>query len=136
MPERDCTKCTRQAMWGCTARFNGKPGQEPLRKLWDNPADLPVAIGGMETYACPRQSMHENPKDWAQLFRLYGMYRRGFLPNRGAIADQSNALTTAFTILDAANAEADKAIAEREQAKRNRDAKAQAVRGHRGRRGR
>lgn len=122
MPERKCESCTRQKEWGCHARpYTVKTDDGPEEVRWHNPAWLPVTVLGEETWACPRQHIRENPGYWATILKFYGMYRKGFLPDRGAIVDQSNKAIEVFRVLDYANEECDREEAKREKERRNRE---------------
>ncbi|MEJ6846754.1 hypothetical protein [Sinorhizobium fredii] len=105
MPERACEGCTRQSEWGCTAkRWRTPEHDEPDGpENWINPAHLPLTLMGEEIWACPRQPLREEPLKWAWMLKFYGMYRKGHLPNVGAIADQSNKAIEIFRILDHLN---------------------------------
>lgn len=117
MPERQCAGCTSQDEWGCFAR-RVKPdadGEDP-QDSWFQPAYMPITLDGEDTFACPRQPIRENPRYWSQLLKLYSFYKNGYLPQAGAIIDQSNHLIEAFRVLDQTNAECDAA----EQAQKTR----------------
>lgn len=62
------------------------------------------------------------------VLKFYGMFRKGFLPNVGAIADQSNKAVEVFRILDDANDACDAEEAKRAREKQNRDQRAAAQR--------
>jgi hypothetical protein len=123
MPERKCSGCTRQAEWGCSAFKWREPDPETVdeRECWVNPADLPADIDGEQTFACPRQPLHQNPVYWQRLFLFYGMYKQGLLPQSGAVIDQSNKAIEVFRILDDVNQHCDKALEDRAALRRNRD---------------
>ncbi len=117
MPERSCKGCTRQEEWGCRAvKYREPEPHEDPQDAWVNPAWLPITLDGEDTYACPRQSLMENPEEWSRLLMYYGFYQKGHLPQTGSIIDQSNCLMEAFRILDAVNAECD----EQKRAKQDR----------------
>ena len=121
MPERQCVGCRHQAEWGCEAKsykvINAK-GKEETR--WFKPSALPLSLDGAEEhFACPRQHIRENPAYWNRVLTLYAMYRKGFLPDRGAVVDQSNQLIEVFRVLDDVNASCDKQ--EMEQLKQRQD---------------
>lgn len=124
MPERQCASCNRQDEFGCEAKRWRQPdkdeGDGP--ENWVKPAYMAVSVGDDESYACPRQTIREQPRDWNRLLMFYGMYAKGHLPNSGAVVDQSNVLIEAFRILDDANAECDRIQQENERRKRNREA--------------
>ena len=108
MPELSCAGCTRQEELGCTAfQFREPTINEDPRDSWHNPAYLPITLDGKDTYACPRQTIYEEPEFWGRLLKYYGFYLKGFLPEDGSILSQSNSLMEAFRILDAVNAECD-----------------------------
>lgn len=123
MPERQCADCKRQKEWGCTAvRWRTPEGEDPDGPHnWLNPSRLPTTVGTEEVYSCPRQTLHQRPRDWNRLLMFYGLYQKGFLPEDGAIVDQSNVLVHAFRIIDEANAEADREEREREKRRRSRE---------------
>lgn len=81
---------------------------------------MPIEVGGEQSYACPRQTLRERAGDWNRLLMFYSLYLKGFLPDQGAVIDQSNVLMEAFRLIDEANAEADKELAEIEARKRGR----------------
>lgn len=58
---------------------------------------------GVDTFACPRASLRTDPMYWGKLLKFYGMYKKGHLPDVGAIVDQSNRAIEIFRILDEAN---------------------------------
>lgn len=130
LPDRKCDGCRRQAEWGCTAERWRWPdeGEVDGPQNWVNPAHLPSTLGDEESYACPRQHIRENPQLWALILKYYGMFRKGFLPNVGAIADQSNKAIEVFRILDDANDACDAEEARRAKEKQNRDHRAAAQR--------
>ena len=123
MPERQCHGCTRQKDWGCTAtRFpSSEENPEATRDKagnwwgWHNGSALPLTIDGEDTHACPRQDVHERAYVWQRMFLYYGMFKNGFLPQAGAIMDQSNKAVEVFRVFDDANAEADNALAEQQR---------------------
>lgn len=108
MPELSCSGCTKQTELGCHAFQFREPeeGEDP-RDTWVNPAFMPITLDGEDTYACPRQTLYQNPGEWNELLKYYGFYTKGFLPETGSIIDQSNALIEAFQILDGVNSECD-----------------------------
>lgn len=108
MPDRECQGCVQQDEFGCFAKKwrEPEPDEDP-RNAWVNPAHIPITLDGEEFYACPRQTLREDPREWGHLLRYYGFYLKGFLPQPGSIIDQSNCLMEAFRVLDAVNAECD-----------------------------
>ena len=119
MPERSCSGCAKQKAWGCTATKSevppGTQGAVPSRDgktwwLWQNPAAMPLIFDGETTYACPRQTLKDDGRGWSKLFRYYGMFKAGFLPQAGAVFDQSAKAIDLFLIIDAVNAEADASL--------------------------
>lgn len=62
------------------------------------------------------------------MLKFYGMFRKGFLPNVGAIADQSNKAIEVFRILDDANDACDAEATKRAKEKQHRDQRAAAQR--------
>lgn len=123
MPDRQCAGCKRQDEWGCTAFRWRTPaeGEDDGPSNWVRPAKMAIEVGKEETYACPRQTLKERPGEWSRLLMFYQLYLKGFLPDGGAVVDQSNVLMEAFRIIDEANAEADKEEADREKRKRARE---------------
>lgn len=117
MPDRQCSGCTSQEEWGCTAkRIKPDDPDEDPQDSWQNPAYMPITLDDEDTYACPRQHIHENPRYWAQLLKFYSFYKNGYLPQAGAVIDQANQLMEAFRILDQTNADCDA----QEREKKNR----------------
>lgn len=129
MPERQCSTCKRQAEWGCTAKRIRWPaeGEEDGPENWSNPASLPVDVDGEEIWACPRQDLKENGRWFGRLFLLYGLYRRGFLPNAGAAVDQVNSTVELFTIIDQVNEDCDETLEEQRRANLARNGKGSLV---------
>lgn len=70
-------------MWGC----NGD-------------ARVPVELFGERTTTCPRRPVLDQPEEFAYYMRLYRMYRNGFLPESGAVMDQSGYVLGVFDVLD------------------------------------
>ena len=130
MPERQCEGCKRQKDWGCTAeKFPAKqqtPGARPDRNgdwwLWRNPSKLPLTVDGEESYACPRQDIRARPQAWQRMLLFYGFYRKGHLPQSGAIMDQANKAMELFRVFDDVNSEVDKVVHDREIANQARRA--------------
>lgn len=122
MPERQCSTCTRQKEWGCFAKRWRTPGpdEEDGPENWVDPSHIVQEFDGEQIYSCPRQTLREHAWDWSRLLMLYGMYSKGHLPNIGGVIDQSNMLMQLFRILDEANAECDKELAEKERRRHNR----------------
>jgi hypothetical protein len=129
MPERQCVKCTKQAEWGCEA-FKYRSDENDRRAIpddnggwwaWFKPSHLPMTVDGEESYACPRQDLKQRAQAWNRMLLYYGMYKQGFLPQAGAIMDQSNKAMELFRIFDQVNGECDEAQAERTRAGQARD---------------
>lgn len=115
MPELSCSGCTKQEELGCDAfQFRTPEGNEDPKDTWHNPAHMPITLDGEDTFACPRQTLHEDPDSWASILKYYGFYGKGFLPQTGSIIDQSNSLMDTFRVLDTANAECDDAKQEQQ----------------------
>jgi len=118
MTDRSCTGCKSQAEWGCQAKKyrEVRPGEDPAEG-WIYPATLPLEVDGDENhFACPRQPLKEEPQAWQRMLLYYGMYQKGFLPQKGAVMDQSNRAIEVFRILDTVNQEVDAAqMAERQK---------------------
>jgi hypothetical protein len=124
MPERQCDGCKRQDEWGCHAKpytVVNDQGVEEVR--WHRPAQLPITLLGEETWACPRQPIRENPFFWSKVLKFYGLYKKGFLPDQGAIVDQSNKLIELFRIIDDANDQCDQEELNREKQRQNRESR-------------
>jgi hypothetical protein len=106
LQERDCAVCTRQAEWGCDA--------QPARDgSWLDRAALPIRIGHEEVWRCPRRPIKDDPGYWRRLLFFYGMYKKGHLPDPGAVSEQSNKAMQLFGVLDDAVAECSAAKADR-----------------------
>ena len=103
--ERQCDTCSRQTEWGCTAKRWRFPeeGEPDSPENWVDPAAMPQTVMGEDNYACPRQHLKENPRFWAWLLKYYGFYKRGHLPDVGAVSSQSNRAMELFRVLDEAN---------------------------------
>jgi len=96
-------------------------GDKEIR--WHKPAQLPITLLGEDIWACPRQHIRENPFYWAAILKYYGMYRKGFLPSAGGIADQSNKAIEVFRILDDANDACDREELNREKERKARESR-------------
>ena len=128
MPERQCEGCKRQKDWGCEAeRFPAKktdPGARPDPNgnwwRWTNPSTLPMTVDGEESFACPRQDIRLRPQAWQRMLLFYGFYKKGHLPQAGAIMDQANKAIEVFRVFDDVNSEVDKALHDQETAKQAR----------------
>lgn len=74
LPERNCQTCTsvKKELWGCA-----KDAVEH------------VEIDGEVFKRCPRLPLLRNPELYSELFWLYSNYKRGILPDSGALYDQS-----------------------------------------------
>lgn len=128
MPERKCEGCKRKDEWGCEAKphtvtdEDGNPKYDkagrPVLK-WTKPARIPEMFDGEETYACPRQTLKENARSWSRLLMYYAAYKDGFLPQAGAVIDQSNAAMEALNVMNATNQECDDEINEKSRLKSN-----------------
>ncbi len=90
---------------------------------WVNPAYLPITVKGEEMYACPRQTLHEQPEVWNRLFLYFQMFKNGFLPDAGAVVDQSNVLLEMLRIMDDENVNCDQALADIHKARQARNAR-------------
>jgi len=121
MPERDCTTCTlkQQEEWGCYA---SKKTTTDGRTVWVRKAKQPLKVDGEDSWACPRQPIRERPQWWNMTLNYYGMFKKGHLPDQGGVSDQSHAAIRIFSVLDSANAECDRELAER-KSKADRRAK-------------
>jgi hypothetical protein len=129
MPERQCNGCKRRVEWGCEAErhFSSKDNKaaQPDKNgnwwVWSKPANLPMVVDGEESYACPRQDLMRHPMEWHRMLLFYGLYKKGHLPERGSVLDQSNRAVEIFRILDDVNFECDQAVEEERRAKANRE---------------
>ena len=74
---------------------------------------------GEQTWACPRQDLKNDPRGWSRLLFYFDHYQNGFLPQAGAVVDQSNKAMELFRVLVIANADVDKA---QDEAKKRRQA--------------
>ena len=142
MPERQCVGCKRQAEWGCEAEKYPTTSNDPQATQdtkgnwwrWNKPSLLPMTVDGEESWACPRQDLKRRGPEWHRMLLYYGMYRKGHLPQPGAVMDQANKAIELFRVFDDVNAECDEALLDRVKAGRERDRKA-AETPSRGRRG-
>jgi hypothetical protein len=128
MPERKCQGCKKQVFWGCEAKPHkvvdedtGEPVIDPKTKqqkvVWSNPAAIPEIFDDEETFACPRQTIHEQPREWSWLLMFYSMFKDGFLPQQGSVVDQSNKAVEVLNVMNVANQECDDEIQRREASK-------------------
>ena len=130
MPERQCSGCKRQADWGCEAvRYPSNEENPDAQQdedgswwAWWKPAHLPLSVDGEETFACPRQDLRKRAYAWHRMLLFYGMYKKGHLPQPGAVMDQSNKAIELFRIFDDVNFECDQTLDEQERSKRNQEA--------------
>ena len=138
MPERQCLGCKRQRDWGCEAvryvsdkdNSAAQPDKDKVFWAWWKPSNLPLTIDGEDTYACPRQDVKDRPAAWRQMLLYYGMYKKGHLPQLGAVMDQSNKAIELFRVFDDVNFECDEALARDQAAKRQAETQ-QPTRGRR-----
>jgi hypothetical protein len=114
LKERSCQGCTRQKEWGCNAELirRGDPAKGE-DDVWAFPAELPQKIDGEESYACPRQPLHRNPRYWSDIYLYYGMYKKGFYPQTGSTMDQSAKAIAIFQILDVVSGECEDELRQR-----------------------
>ena len=94
LQDRDCAVCTRQTEWGC----NASPGDQG--GAWLDHAVLPIRIDGEEVWRCPRRPIKDDPGYWRRLLFFYGMFKKGHLPDPGAVSEQSNKAMQMFAIVD------------------------------------
>ena len=133
MPERKCAGCTRKAEWGCEAERlpsdksdpQATPDSEGRWWRWSKPALLPVAVDGEDSWACPRQDLKRHATEWHRMLLYYGFYRKGHMPQPGAVMDQANKAMEVFRVFDDANAECDETLIERTRAGQERDRRAE-----------
>ena len=84
---------------------------------WRSPAHLPLTVDGEESWACPRQDLKRRPGEWNAMLFYYGFYKKGHLPQAGAIIDQSSKAMAVFRVFDDINAECDQAEVEKMRGK-------------------
>lgn len=130
MPDRDCVAgkpCKKQTEWGCSAKAhpvfddNNEPVIDPTTKKqkveWSNPSHEPYTFdNGEEWWACPRQDIFENSRDWARMMLVYSLFKKGHLPDPGSIMDQSHRAITILNIVDSVNEECSFEIRQRDAA--------------------
>jgi hypothetical protein len=104
--ERDCAVCNRQDEWGCHARRNDDGS-------WERKAALPLRIDHEEVFRCPRRPIKDDPGYWRRLLFFYGMFKKGHLPDPGAVSEQSNKAMQLFALLDDAVADCNREKASR-----------------------
>jgi hypothetical protein len=117
MPERQCYKCERQKEWGCEAKRHPTTEAHPDAMqdkdgnwwFWSKPAEQQMVVDDELWLACPRQDLKERGPVWDQMLLYFGMYKKGFLPQQGAVMDQSNKAMEVFRIFENVNAECDDA---------------------------
>ena len=93
---------------------------EEGREVWQNPASSPVRVLEENHWACPRQTLKENPLEWSRLLFYYDLFKKGHLPDEGSVSSQSNAMMEILRIIDNENADCDRIIAEKEARKQKR----------------
>ena len=119
LQERDCAVCTRKADWGCDARLNpaalapGEPLDPSRPELWQDRAFMPIRIDDEEVWRCPRRPVKDDPVYWQRLLFYYGMFKKGHLPDPGAVSEQSNKAMQLFALLDDAVADCSREKASR-----------------------
>lgn len=103
MPERNCSTCTKQEEWGCSAKKvrETKENEDP-RDSWTNPAHLPLRFDEEEYYGCPRRSIFESSSYWEVLMTYYSAYKVGALPDAGGVVDQCYATMQALQLIEGA----------------------------------
>jgi hypothetical protein len=113
MPERVCTTCVNQALWGCDAEETDEDDPQGGGKIWLKASQLPLLIDGENVWRCPRRPILNEPLYWKRLLFHYDLFREGHLPDEGAISSQSFKAMSLFGVLaDAmAQCEQDKANA-------------------------
>ena len=129
MPERQCNGCKKRVEWGCEAERHPSDKENPAAQpdkngnwwVWSKPSILPMIVDGEESYACPRQDLRQHPMEWNKMLLFYGLYKKGHLPERGSVLDQSNRVVEIFRILDDVSFECDQAADAAAIAKRNND---------------
>ena len=119
MPERKCEGCKNQVMWGCFAESTGAL-DENGRGKWSNPALIPLVIDDEEIWRCPRRPIKDEPAYWSRLLFAYGFYKKGILPDAGALTDQSNKAVMLFGVIDDISQECVDVKIERERDKGSR----------------
>lgn len=126
MPERQCKGCTRQVEWGCEAVRWRTPeeGERDGPENWVKPSALPTKVQEDEVYFCPRQGIKQDPRTFGRLLMFYQMYKAGYLPDSGAIVDQSNVMIETLRVFEEENLNCDQVLADRDRAKKARNAKA------------
>jgi hypothetical protein len=137
MPERQCANCTRQAEWGCDAfkyevtkdTKGGWKERDGRYYAWHKPALYPLDIDGEQTYACPRRDLKREPLAWSRLLFYFDHYQKGFLPQSGAVVDQTNKSMELFRVLALANDDVDKANDEIKRRKQSMDQRVAALGG-------
>jgi hypothetical protein len=79
-----CSSCSarQRREYGCDARqdANGE---------WIDKAVVPMVFDGVETWACPRRPVRDDPACFAELMGLYALYAEGVLADDGAIMSQA-----------------------------------------------
>lgn len=68
-------------------------------------AALPLTVDGEDIFRCPRRPILEEPVYFSAVFRAYGDYQRGILPENGGVLDQPARLLQSFRVIDEAAAD-------------------------------
>lgn len=120
LPERDCARCTssKQKEWGChaTQKQDGS---------WENKAALPLKLDDEEHWRCPRRPVKDDPGFFRRLFFFHGLYKKGQLPAKGGVVDQSDRMMNLLRLVDHAEDEVRAELQERQRRRANRNRKAQ-----------
>jgi hypothetical protein len=69
-------------------------------------------------HQCPRRPILNDPGYWSETMGMWNLYRKGLLPDRGAVGDQCWRAMTLFRFMDAYFAEAEEAKEAQEARKR------------------
>jgi len=126
LPERDCSRCTRQVEWGCYAEperdldTNEVVRDEDGEVVWRDPAVTPVEVDDELQWQCPRRPVLDDPSYWRDLLFYYGEYRNGRLPDDGPVTAQSNRGLRLMQSAEAARAGCDQRERELDAARRSR----------------
>jgi hypothetical protein len=90
-----------------------------------------MTVDDEESWACPRQDLKQRGQEWHRMLLYYGFYRKGHLPQQGAVMDQANKAMEVFRVFDDVNVECDDALIERAKAGQERSRQAETGKGRR-----
>ena len=104
---------------GCSARQRKEYGCDARRDengAWVDKALVPMVIDGIESWACPRRPVKDDPSAFVELMGLYGLYAEGVLADEGSIMSQAVKYVTLMRLVHSVVVECQ--VQQREEAKK------------------